>query len=153
MTRGLKAGVGVAAFVAASAGAALGVVASTATASTSAPHAKTHTETFLSRGEKNIKLGSRALFADFSKDIQHGKVIGADSSSGAYDPKTGVVTADVSVLREGGLLYGRFTLDTRNGAIAGTIDGGLGTFKGATGTVSGHAVNNNDSQVTLTYHQ
>jgi hypothetical protein len=153
MKRGLKAGVGVAALVTAAAGAGLGVVASSATASTSAPHAKTHTETFISRGEKNIELGSRAVFADFSKDIEHGKVVGADSSSGAYDPKTGVVSADVSVLRRGGLLYGRFTLDTRSGAIAGTIDGGLGKFKGATGTVSGHAVNNNDSTVTLTYHQ
>jgi hypothetical protein len=153
MKRGLKAGVGVAALVTASAGAGLGVVTSTATASTAAPHSKAHTETFISRGEKNIQLGKRSEFTDFAKDIEHGKVVGADSSSGAYNGKTGVVSADVSVLRKGGLLYGRFTLDTRSGAIAGKVLGGLGKFKGAKGTIDGQAVNNKDSKVTLTYRQ
>jgi hypothetical protein len=56
-----------------------------------------HTETFISRGMKNIQLGKRTEFADFAKDIKHGKVIGADSSSGVYHGKSGVVSADVSV--------------------------------------------------------
>jgi hypothetical protein len=51
------------------------------------------------------------------------------------------------------LLYGRFTLDTRTGMIAGKVVGGLGKFKGASGTISGHAINNNDSKVTLTYRK
>jgi hypothetical protein len=152
MKRQLTTGIGAAAILTAVVGAGFGVITSTAAASTSAPHAKSHTETFLSRGDKNINLGNRKTFVDFAKDIEHGKAVGGDSATGAYNPKTGDVTADFSVLRKGGVLYGKFTLDTHTGLISGKILGGLDAFKGDRGTVFGHAVNNKDSKVTLTYH-
>jgi hypothetical protein len=153
MKRELKAGIAVTALVTAGAGVGVTVATSAATASTAAPQAKAHSETFISRDEKNIRLGKTGKYFDFSKDIEHGKVVGADSSSGTYNVKTGVVTARFSGLRPGGLIYGTFNLDTHSGSIAGTITGGLGKFKGVSGTVSGHAVNDKNSKVTLSYHR
>ena len=44
----------------------------------------------------------------------------------------------VAVAIKGGLLYGHFT-ETPHDTISGTITGGAGRFKGATGTIAGKA--------------
>ena len=146
--RGLGAGISAVALTLAGAGIGLD---SGAIASSAEPPAKAHTETFTSTTLKYLKLDKNGNYTDFSKDVEHGKVIGADSTSGKYDPSTGVVTGDVSITRKGGLMSGTFSLDTETEKFTGAIRGGLGRYKGVTGTITGHDVSDNVTDVTITY--
>jgi hypothetical protein len=144
--------VGATALALAAAGVGLSLTISAATASTAVSHGKTHTQTFISRDVASYQLGKQGKYVDFAKDVKQGTVIGADSSSGQYHAKAQVVTADASIERTGGLMTGTFTLNIQTGHLSGKILGGLGKYKGVTGTISGHALNDQDTKVTIIYH-
>jgi hypothetical protein len=146
-------GIGATALALAVAGIGVGLTGSDATASTASSHAKTYTQTFVSRDVTSNQLGKSGAYVDFARDVKHGSVIGADSSSGRYHAKSQTVTADMSVERKGGLMFGTFTLDFQTRQLSGTILGGLGKYKGVTGTVSGRALNDKVTRVTIVYHR
>jgi hypothetical protein len=125
---------------------------SSATAAALHPSSATHTSTFTSTTVKNISLDKAGHFVELSTDRAHGKLIGADSTTGEYHAKTGKVTGLVSFLRKNGAIDGTFTLDTHTSKLVGKITGGQGSDKGATGTFHGQAVNRTVTKVTLTLH-
>jgi hypothetical protein len=150
--RQLRAKIGATALALAAAGVGVGLTGSDATASTTSSHAKTYTQTFISRDVTSSQLGKGGAYVDFARDVKHGTVIGADSSSGQYHAKSQTVTADTTIERKGGLMFGTFTLDFQTGHLSGKIVGGLGKYKGVTGTISGRALNDKDTKATIVYH-
>jgi hypothetical protein len=146
-------GVGIGATALSLTATAVGLVTASSSATAVAMHRSVHTTTFTSRTLQSISLDKTGHFVEFSKDIHHGNLIGADSTTGKYHAKTGKVTGVVSFLRKNGVIYGTFTLDTHTTKLVGKIDGGQGAYKDATGTLRGQAVNRKVSQVTITYHR
>jgi hypothetical protein len=115
-------------------------------------HAATHTLKFVSVLKKLV-IYTKATVAEQDTDVTSaGKTIGFDE---LYATQTGTTTgtADVAYAETGGLLYGVLTL-THNGAYAhGTVTGGTGKFKDATGTITAKPANasGTHSAVTITY--
>jgi hypothetical protein len=69
----------------------------------------------------------------------------------AVNPKTHSAAGGVALDTSGGFLYG--TLKFSNSpVIHGTVTGGTGAFKGATGTITGKSVSKTRTVVTITYH-
>jgi hypothetical protein len=115
-------------------------------------HSAAHTLTFVSVLKKLV-IYTKATVAEQDSDVTSaGKTIGFDE---LYATQTGPTTgtADVAYAETGGLLYGALTL-THNGAYAhGTVTGGTGKFKDATGTITAKPANASGtrSAVTITY--
>jgi hypothetical protein len=76
-------------------------------------------------------------FAGTDVERHKGKVIGYDTFDGTFDLTTHVAHLRVAVSWRGGMVFikGR---QTEAGKFTGTITGGTGKYKGATGTVNGH---------------
>jgi hypothetical protein len=92
---------------------------------------------------------SQAIFGDKEVDGA-GKVIGTDSLQCRFTSKTSgdcVVAASY----KGGQIYGEFTQDFKSGKLSGKVTGGTRTFKGATGTITGQAVSNTNTKVTVRF--
>ena len=88
------------------------------------------------------------------KDVNKaGKVIGYDVLRFSVNPKTNTTSIGVAVDLSGGFLYG--VMSESDGPVThGTVTGGTGAFKGATGTITAKALNQNGTRiaVTITYH-
>jgi hypothetical protein len=150
MKQQLAIGIGVAALSLTATTVGLAAASSPATAGAAHPSSAAHTTTFTSTTVKNISLDKTGHFVEFSTDRAHGKLIGADSTTGEYHAKTGKVTGIVSFLRKNGAIDGKFTLDTHTSKLVGKITGGRGSDKGATGSFHGQAVSRTVTKVTLT---
>jgi hypothetical protein len=82
-----------------------------------------------------------------------GKIIGFDVIHFVFNPKTHTASGGVTLDTNGGFLYG--TLKFSSGPVTrGTVTGGTGIFKGATGTITGKSLNKAGTRtaVTITYH-
>lgn len=92
--------------------------------------------------------------ASEDKDVSRtGKVIGYDVVRFFFNPKTNTGSLDVAVDLKDGLLYG--VLRESGGPVTrGTVTGGTGAYKGATGTIIAKSLDKNDirTAVTITYH-
>ncbi len=87
------------------------------------------------------------------KDVNKaGKVIGYDVLRFAVNSTTGTASIGAAIDMAGGFLYG--VLQESGGPVThGTVNGGTGTFAGATGTIT--AKTNGDgtrTAVTITHH-
>jgi hypothetical protein len=94
--------------------------------------ARTHTLRFTDKlAGKAIDKGPLLIQAD---DDYHGKtLLGTDEINCTFGKTAGHCLVTLSI--KGGFLYGTFT-ETPTGRISGSITGGAGHDKGATGTIS-----------------
>ena len=76
--------------------------------------------------------------------------VGFDSFRGQIRPNT-VVFDTAFAFKHGVLLTRVHTVDEAPGTYAGHVSGGTGAFKGATGTVSGSAVDQETTLLTIVY--
>ncbi len=111
-----------------------------------------HTLRFTSVTERSLNF-SKTTSAQQDKDVnKKGKIVGFDELYIAFDLNTGTGTGKVTVLTNGGMLYG--SLKLTQAAISGRVTGGTGKFKGARGTIVAHNLNSAGTRtsVTITYH-
>jgi hypothetical protein len=93
---------------------------------------------------------SQTAFGSAEKDVNSaGKIIGFDVINVQVDPATHKPSGGVTVSLNGGFLHGTLKI-TNNPVIHGTVTGGTGTFKGATGTITGNQ-SGARTAVTITY--
>ena len=114
----------------------------------------THTLKFISEQVNTASL-SKTSEAVQNKDVtSKGKLIGFDELNIVFNTKTGKASAIVAVDLNGGLLFGAFTLSSSSSTIHGVVTGGLGAFKGASGTILAKFLNKAGTKtaVTVTYH-
>jgi hypothetical protein len=112
----------------------------------------THTLTFTSIQQATVNF-SRTTGGSEDKDVNKaGKVIGYDILRFSFNPKTNTASISVALVTKDGLLYG--SLHESNGpATRGTVTGGTGIFRGATGTITAKSnKNGTKTAVTITYH-
>jgi hypothetical protein len=81
-----------------------------------------------------------------------GQIIGFDVAYVVVNPQTRTASGNVTFDTSGGLLYGTLTF-TSSPVTHGTVTGGTGAFRGATGTIVGKALNQSGTRtaVTITY--
>jgi len=135
------------------AGAAATVVAagiSVAAASTGSASATSHTMRFVGAQIQDVMAHDKDVATD--KDTTKGETVGYDVTSCAVDIQTHVATCTVAVARAKGILYGRAKVNVDTGKGTGTVTGGLGGYKGATGSVTiSPGPNQNSTKITITY--
>jgi hypothetical protein len=112
-------------------------------------HSTTHTLKFTAVTLKSASF-SQTAGGSAEKDVNSaGKIIGFDVINIRFDPTTHKPSAGVTLSLNGGFLYGTLKL-TNNPVIHGTVTGGTGIFKGATGTITGNQ-SGTRTAVTITY--
>ena len=101
-------------------------------------HSTTHTLKFTAVQLKSSNF-SKTAGGSAEKDVNSaGKIIGYDATGFAFNPTTNTATGAVSLSTNGGMLYGALKLTQTGTAVHGTVTGGTGAFKGATGTITGN---------------
>jgi hypothetical protein len=125
---------------------ATGVGASYAASAASKPHVLT----FKVKSTSQKNFGKRFVSTD--KDLSHGKHIGNDVLTGSYNPKTKTVSGDVAVGLAGGIIYAHLNFPAKGKTFTGTVTGGAGKYKGASGSVTGTSLGHGKQKVTVTYH-
>lgn len=95
---------------------------------------------------------TRTTFMANEVEKSNGKVVGFDTISGRFNPKTQSLTIFVAFSRAGGLLYARLT--GTGTSFHGRVTGGAGAYRGAEGTITAHSAsqNSNRTYVTVHYH-
>jgi hypothetical protein len=128
--------------------------ASTAGASTAGASAvKTRTLSFTSVQEA-VHNYSQTASDQQDKDVNKaGKVVGYDLLYLVFNPKTETAKINFTAVTNGGFIYGVANASS-NPVSHGTITGGTGIFKGASGTLLAKNLNNAGTKtaVTITYH-
>ena len=117
------------------------------------PHVTTHTIKFVSV-QKQTKIFSSSALAVQDSDVSAGKLIGFDELNIVFNLKTGKGSANVAVDLKGGLLFGTVPVAQSSATMKGVVTGGVGKFKGATGTIVTKPANSagTKTSVTITYH-
>ncbi len=120
-----------------------------------AASAKTVTRplTFTSLQQAPVSFSATAG-GEVDKDVSKtGKLIGYDIVRFSFNPQTKTVTGGVALMTRDGFLYGTLQ-PAEHGVTRGTVTGGTGSFKGATGTITGKDLNKSGTKtaVTITYH-
>lgn len=138
----------VAAGVCAAAAVTGGVVAGVA-ADAAAPAAATKTIKLVVANTAQKSFGKSGKIAVLDQvDKQHGKVVGYDVLRAQYGAKTGTLVGVIAL--RGGTFD--VTLTARNSpTIKGTITGGSGAYRGATGSVTAQEATAKQATVVLTY--
>lgn len=109
----------------------------------------THHMRFTAFSDRNVRFG-QSTFGGTEIDRRDGHRVGFDVISGKFNPATRHVTIYVSVARRGGLLHAKVH-DVSPSRYVGTVTGGSGRFKGASGTVTARNLPGNGTRVIVTY--
>jgi hypothetical protein len=109
----------------------------------------THTITITDHNLASLQPGGNHLLQD-SELEQHGHTIGYSTSTCALDVSTRVITCDVAASFLPGILDVHAHINTTNGAVHGTVTGGTGTYRHATGTVTGQPSTSQPGDIDLT---
>jgi hypothetical protein len=121
-------------------------------AASAQPLTHTHTLRFTTVEQAQVQFSPTLSIAE-DKEINHaGQVIGYDVIRFNFNPKTTTAVIGVTIDLQGGFLYGQ--LHQGSSPVShGTVSGGSGAFRGATGTITVKALDQNDdrSAVTITY--
>jgi hypothetical protein len=115
------------------------------------PASATHTLKFISVSKNSVPFSKTTIgFQDTDVNAK-GKAIGFDEIYGmAVSATTSHSFAAIDVA--GGLMYGSFTVNLKTGVFSnGKITGGVGAFKGVTGTFAAKSISNTKTAVTITY--
>ncbi len=142
-----------ASIAAVSATALLGGAGAIAIAATASADITSHTLTFISVTGKTVSF-SKTNFGQQDTDVNSkGKIVGFDMLNITVNPKTGKGTILATVDAKGGFLIGVLPFSNSK-TLHGLVTGGVGTFKGASGTIVTKALNKAGTRiaVTITYH-
>ena len=115
-------------------------------------HSTTHTLKFTAVTLKGGNF-SKTSGGGADQDVNSaGKVIGFDVTNYGFNPTTKAESLNVALSTNGGILYGALKFTGTSSVVHGTVTGGTGAFKGATGTITG-TQNKAGTQtaVTITY--
>lgn len=124
--------------------------ASVAAAASRDAAATSHTMRFIGTQLKDVQVGYKDVATD--KNTSKGNVVGYDVTSCLIDIHTHVATCTVAMARAKGILYGRAKVDVDTGKGSGTVSGGLGGFRGATGTMTiSPGPDQNSNRITVNY--
>ncbi len=112
-------------------------------------HSVTHTLKFTAVQTKSVNF-SKTAGGSSGQDLNSaGKIIGFDMIYFSFNPKTKTASGGVTLDTNGGFLYG--TLKFTKGPVThGTVTGGTGKFKGATGTITGKNLNKKGTRTAVT---
>ena len=136
----------------------------TLTAATSAPAAApadssaaqaTHTRRFVLHETASHNVGKRAFVGtDNARSPRTHKIVGYDSTTGHFDPKTTVVTVQVALALKGGIIVGRVkgVFETSPVILHGPITKGSGKYVGIKGDITARLTDSRKTFVTLRYH-
>lgn len=130
-------------YLALAAAAAVTATASAAISALAAPAATGHTLHF-EAVQVYAHQFSASSFVDLEKDVSGGMVIGTDELDWSGNK------AAVALALGKGFLYGRFTVNNK-GMISGSVTGGTGAYRGASGTITGHGISSTVAAVTVKY--
>lgn len=114
--------------------------------------AHTHTLGFTTAEQAQVAFSPTVSIAQ-DKDVNHaGQVVGYDVVRVTFNRKTTTLVIGLTIDLQGGFLYGQL----RQGSSPvshGTVGGGSGAYRGATGTITVKALDSSDdrSAVTITY--
>jgi hypothetical protein len=117
------------------------------------PSGASHTLKFIAE-QTNTVTFTKASEGLQQKDLNaKGKLIGFDQLNVVFNFKTGKGLGSVALDVSGGQLFGELIL-TSSPTTHGTVTGGVGIFKGASGTIVGKSLNKAGTKtaVTVTYH-
>lgn len=110
---------------------------------------QTVTQHFTAKSSSSPLKLSKTAYALTDNDVRNGKTIGRDVLYCTNAP--GASNCHVAFAQNGGLLYARFTLTDKTGALKGVVTGGTGSFAKAKGTLTGQAVSRTAVKITLHY--
>ena len=108
------------------------------------------TQHFTAKSSSSPLNFSKTAFALTDNDVRNGKTIGRDVLICTHTG-TGASHCHVAFAQNGGLLYARFSLADKTGALKGVVTGGTGSFANANGTLTGQAVSRKAVKITLRY--
>ena len=97
------------------------------------------TQHFTAKSSSSPLNFSKTAYALTDNDVRNGKTIGRDVLICTHTG-TGASHCHVAFAQNGGLLYARFSLADKTGALKGVVTGGTGSFANANGTLTGQAV-------------
>jgi hypothetical protein len=136
--------------VAAGAAVVLGTTGALVLPAVASAHNASHTLKFTAVANKHVVFTSSTFGMQETDVSSTGKTIGFDD---VYVKITGTntATANVALDVKGGFLYGVITTTDGGKTFHGKVTGGTGAFKGATGTITGKAISNTKTAVTIIY--
>jgi hypothetical protein len=144
----LRTRISIAAIATAAAAGATGTFLLPAASARTAPHTLTFTSV-----QQATTTFSPTVGASEDKDVSKaGKIIGYDVLRFSFNPKTNTTSIGAAVDLNGGFLYG--VMRESDGPVTrGTVTGGTGTYRGATGTITAKALGQDGTKtaVTITY--
>ncbi len=109
-----------------------------------------HTLKFISVQQKVITW-SKTSQGEQDKDVTHaGKLIGFDVLNFKFDPKNGTGTALFDLDLKGGMLFGVVSVSLNSATSKGTVTGGLGAFKDASGAIVAKSLNKAGTKLAIT---
>jgi hypothetical protein len=115
-------------------------------------HSASHTLKFISTRVKTVAFAMPAAGFQDTDVNSAGKIIGFDEVNFEF---TGATSGrgDVAIDVNGGFLYGKIATTNAAKTFKGSVTGGTGTFKGATGTITSKALNKPGTKqaITITY--
>ena len=99
------------------------------------------------------QLGARSFAGvDRIRSRESGKIVGFDSFTGTFNPRTDRSRIWVGIALRGGTMQGRVSQRDESSRFRGLILNGTGTYRGARGSITGHSVDDsNRTVVTLRY--
>jgi hypothetical protein len=113
----------------------------------------THTLKFIAVTTKTVVFSKTNTGRQDTDVNSKGKTVGFDSLNIVVNPKTGKGTILESINASGGFMIAALPLYKRK-TLSGIVTGGVGTFKGAFGSIVTTALNKAGTRtmVTITYH-
>jgi hypothetical protein len=116
-------------------------------------HSTTHTLKFTAVTVTPQTFFTKTSAGQAEKDVNSaGKVIGYDVVNVEFNPTTNTASGGVTLSTNGGFLYGALKFTSTSSVVHGTVTGGTGAFKGATGTITGNQNKaGTRTAVTITY--
>ena len=113
-------------------------------------HNASTTLKFTAETKARVKFTSTTFGGQETDVNSTGKTIGFDDLHiSGTSPSS--FTAHVALDIKGGFLYGVVTTTNGGKTFTGKVTGGIGTFKGATGTITAKAITSNKTAVTIVY--
>jgi hypothetical protein len=101
------------------------------------------------------QLGRHFVGADTIRSVRTGDIVGYDSITGKFFPRTSKARIDVAASLRGGILVARVRADFDSGddVFRGPVLKGTGKFQGAEGTISAKPIGDGSrTLITVHYH-
>ena len=112
-----------------------------------------HTKRFVLHETASHGLGDRTFAGTDKVRSRHsGQLVGFDTFTGKFYPRTNKVVIDTAFALRGGIIVGRLSIHGSDPHFDGPILKGTGNYKGIGGTIEGRLTNSRRTFLTLHYH-